>query len=255
MASFTGKQIENTYQSILNIGSLSQPNGTLTPILSTITDGAGNDSSLSIGTAGAGVAINGNSSVIGNTKVLGTLSASGGFYSSNNAYPVVRGNNNQVLTTNGKGTLSFNYITPSSFSPSLTGAITTYTGPVTAISIDGLGRVSSLSTGPSTTGSNVLIASANYSATGGVMTPIGTQFNVATMTRYTTGTFLITFANPASNANYRVMISSNGMSNILFKDGFGTRYAPTIFGFRFVCGDHTGWIDPDDIHIQVWSSP
>lgn len=70
MSNFSTKTIESTYKSVLNIGTESDPNGTLTSTLSVVSDGMGNNSSLSISTANNGAR------VTGPFNVLGTLSAS-----------------------------------------------------------------------------------------------------------------------------------------------------------------------------------
>lgn len=69
MSNLSNKTIENTYKSVLNIGTDSNPNGVLTPTLSTVTDGFGNNSSLSITSQGNGAKVTGPLSVEGDVFI------------------------------------------------------------------------------------------------------------------------------------------------------------------------------------------
>jgi hypothetical protein len=106
MSNLSTKTIEQTYKSVLNIGTEAAPNNTLTSKLSVITDGMGNESSFSIST------INNGARVTGPFNVVGTISASnfdiptssGAFQSIlNTIYPI----NSVYFTTSNSSFASF----------------------------------------------------------------------------------------------------------------------------------------------------
>ena len=147
MSNLNNKTIDTTYKSILNIGTESNPNATLSSSLSVISDGVGNDSSLSIATANNGIRITGQ---ITNTGVLSA---------GNVRYPNVRGNSNEVLITDSSGSLFFSTIGPSSLSSIHPNPASTYTGPVSSITVSNKGLVTNVGVSPYTPGAIVWLTS------------------------------------------------------------------------------------------------
>jgi hypothetical protein len=78
MSNLSNKTIDNTYKSVLNIGTEANPNATLTSSLSVVSDGVGNQSSLSISTANNGARVTGPFNVVGGATVTGPLTANNG---------------------------------------------------------------------------------------------------------------------------------------------------------------------------------
>ena len=132
MSNLTNKNIENTYGSLLNIGTDANQNGTLTTSLSVITDGVGNPSSLAISTAGNGI------------KVTGNITSTGKLSAGVVTYANIDGLLGQILTTDGQGNTSFSYVGNNNLNPSLT-SVTTYTGTITSIQVNGFGQVTNVS--------------------------------------------------------------------------------------------------------------
>lgn len=133
MSSFCGKNICETYQSILNVGTSDNdviPSSPGSQII--ITDGLGNCSSLSVGQVNQGA------------TVTGQLSTSGQFFSLGLSYPTLDGTADQVVKTNGSGTLSFDSVC--NLLPQASTAIgstTTYT-KLSSVTVDSKGRVSNV---------------------------------------------------------------------------------------------------------------
>ena len=138
MSNFATKIIQSTYQSLLNISA--GGNETLSTSLSVITDGAGNNSSLSIATANNGA------------KVTGALTITGQLSSGTLLYPKVGGTSTQFLATDGAGTATFRTISASDISPIVPSPSGTYTGSISSITINGVGMVSSVGMSPTTPG-------------------------------------------------------------------------------------------------------